>query len=292
MSSKRFIAAAVAFAVAGSFAGNAAALDIMPADYTVLPKGTTLGLAYLQHASSDEFRLDGAGKVPRSSLDTNLGILRVLHYSQIGDMPVAYQAFLPFGSLDNFKVGGARPDYNDGVGDLTLGFTTFFAALADPAQGTTVGLTYYVVLPTGDYDLGKPGIGSGTYTFMPQLGVIHGFGNGWFFDGALDVSWQKDHKERGIEVSVDPSYQAQAYLRRQLSPATSVSFGYSGVYGGKAYSDDVYGMQKTRGDTVKIFASHMLAPTVQLSGMLGTEFNAQGGFKDDIVAQVRLMKIF
>ncbi|WP_158185531.1 transporter [Xanthomonas hyacinthi] len=264
----------------------------MPADYTVLPKGANLGLVYLQHAHSDEFRLDGAGKVPRSSLDTNLGILRVLHYSQIGAMPVAYQAFLPFGSLDNFKVGGARTDSNGGVGDLTLGFTMFFAAPADPGKGTTVGLTGYVVLPTAEYDLDKSGIGSGTYSFMPQLGVIHGFGNGWFFDGALDVSWQKDHRQRGVEVAVDPAWQAQAYLRRQLTAATSVSFGYSGMFGGKRYIGDVYAMQKTRGDTIKIFASHMFTPTFQINGMLGAQFDVEGGFKQRLVAQVRFMKLF
>lgn len=289
MSSKRTIAVAIALLCS---AGNAAAIDIMPADYTVLPKGTTLGLFYLGHAGSDEFKLDGPGKVPGSSLDTNLGIARVLHYSQIGDMPVAYQAFLPFGSLDNFKVGGGKPDANDGIGDLTLGFTTFFASMAEPTKGTTVGLTYYLTVPTGKYDVAKPGIGSGTYTFMPQLGVIHGFGNGWFFDGALDVAVQKDHKDSGVDVSVDPTWQAQTYLRRQLSPATSVSFGYSGVYGGKSFKNDVYDMQKTRGDTVKVFVSHMLTPTFQLNGMLGTEFNVEGGFRDDLVAQVRLMKIF
>lgn len=275
-----------------SIAGNASALDIMPADYTILPKGTTLGLAYLQHSSSDTFKLDGVGDIPQSSLDINLGILRVLHYSQIGDMPVAYQAFLPFGSLDNFKVGGGKPPTNNGVGDLTLGLTTFFVKPADPVKGTTLGLTYYVVLPTGKYDLGKSGPGSGTYTFMPQLGLIKGLGGGWYFDGALDVSIQKDHKESGVEISTDPSWQGQAYFRKQFSAATSVSFGYSGVYGGKGYANDVYGGQKTRGDTLKVFASHMFSPTFQINGMLGSEFNVEGGFKDDVIAQVRFMKVF
>lgn len=289
MLSKRTTAVAI---TALLFAGNAAAIDIMPGDYTVLPKGTTLGLFYAGHSSSNEFSLDGVGRIPSSHLDTNLGIARVLHYSQIGNMPVAYQAFLPFGSLDNFKVGGAKPDANDGVGDLTLGFTTFFATPAEPSKGTTVGVTWYLTTPTGSYDLGKPGLGSGTYTFMPQLGVIHGFGNGWFFDGALDVAMQKDHREHGVEVSVDPSWQAQAYLRRQLSAATSVSFGYSAVTGGKSFKDDVYDLQKTRGDVVKVFASHMFTPSFQVNGMLGTEFNTEGGFKDKLITQVRLMKVF
>ncbi|MGE8278821.1 MAG: transporter [Stenotrophomonas sp.] len=282
-----------ALALAGlCFTGTAAAIDIMPADYTVLPKGTTLGLLYAGHSRSDTFQLDGVGDIPQSSLDLNLGIVRVLHYSQIGNMPVAYQAFLPFGSMDNFKVGGAKPDANDGVGDLTVGFTTFFATPAEPTKGTTVGVTWYLTAPTGDYDLGKPGLGSGTYTFMPQLGVIHGFGNGWFVDGALDVALQKDHREQGVEVSVDPTWQAQAYLRRQVSAATSFSFGYSGTYGGKVENDDVYVMQKARGDVAKVFVSHMFTPTFQVNGMLGTEFNGKGGFEDKFIAQVRLMKVF
>lgn len=290
-SHRLFCACAAVLALCGVTA-PAFAIDVMPGDYTLLPAGTTLGLLYLQHTSSDELKVDGVGKVPSSSLDTTVGIARVLHYSQIGNVPVAYQAFLPAGKLSNVRIGGAAPDVDDGIGDLTVGFTAFLAKPESAAKGTTVGLTAYVTAPTGQYDANKPSVGSGTWTFMPQLGIIHGFGNGWFTDLAADVSLQKDHREHGLQHKTDPSTQVQAYLRYQPTAVNSFSFGYSGLFGGDQDVGGVYTGQKTRSDSLRVFASHMMSPTFQVSGMLSSEVRSEGGFRDKYNVTLRLMKVF
>jgi hypothetical protein len=289
---KRTLKAITALTALSLVAAPAMAIDISPGDYTVNPSGVNLGLLYLQYTSSDELKVDGAGKIPNSSLDTNVALLRYLHYSDIGGLPVAYQAFIPFGQLTNVRIGGGKPEVNNGVGDLTLGFTAFLVKPENPATGWTVGLTPYLVLPTGNYDVDKPSIGSGTYTFMPQLGVIKGFGNGFFLDLAADVSIQKDHDDKGIEVSTDPAYQYQAYLRYQFSPATALSFGYNGVYGGDQHLNGVYTGQRSRTDGVRVFLSRFVSPTFQIQSQIGTEFNAEGGFRDGTFAQLRLLKVF
>lgn len=274
------------------FSGSAGAIDIYPADYTVAPPGTNLALVYLGYTPSNNFSLDGGGKVPQSSLDQTVGIIRWLHYSEIGGMPVAYQFYLPFARLSNAKVGGQDLQVNNGIGDLTLGFTAFLLKKDDANYGTTVGLTAYVSVDTGKYDFGKVGAGVGTTTYTPQLGIIQGLGHGFYFDGALDVAVQRSHNEQDFHVDTRASTEVQAYLRYQFSPASSLSFGYAGFTGGKQYINSIYQQQETRSNQVRIFGSHMLTPTWQLAGTLGKALSAQGGFKEQYNAQLRLMKIF
>ncbi len=270
----------------------ASAIDIYPGDYTILPPGTTLALGYLGYTPSSTFRLDGVGEVPNSSLDQTVGIARVLHYTQIAGMPVAFQAYLPFAKLTDVKVGGASQPTNNGLGDLTLGATAFLVHRPDPLYGTTVGFTAYMSVPTGKYDYGRVGAGAGTVTFTPQLGLIQGLGRNLFFDGALDVAAQLGHDYSGYRISVRPSIELQTYLRYQFTPATSVSFGYAGFFGGKQYVNDTYTGQETNSSQLRLFASHMLTPTWQISGMLGKAIATEGGFKNSYSAQLRVMKIF
>ena len=283
----RALGAALALA-----AGPAAALDNLPADYVILPAGTSLGLGYLQYSTSDRLKIDGVGKVPDSSLDTTIGIARVVHYSQLGSLPVAYQAILPMASLSNLKIGGASPGAADGIGDLTLGFTAWVARPIDAARGTTVGLTGYLTVPTGEYEHDRPSVGTGTYGFTPQVGVIQGLGNGWFVDATADILFQKKHREAGLQYKTDPMTHLQAYLRYQPSLATSYAVGYSGTFGGKQDVGGVYTGQKNRVDSLRLVATQMLAPTWQVAGLLSTDVRAEGGFRDKFGVLIRVMKIF
>ena len=62
-------------ALALSLAAPARAIDVGPADYTILPGGTTLGMVYWQHLSSDTLRING-NEVPDSSFEADVAILR------------------------------------------------------------------------------------------------------------------------------------------------------------------------------------------------------------------------
>lgn len=275
------------------FASPALAIDIMPGDYTVLPKGTNAALLYGQYSTSDTLDIEGLGEIPESELGLGLGIARYLHYTELGGLPVGLQAFLPFGGFTEARIGGVDQNTKDGIGDLTIGATVWPISSADPT-GTTLGFTTYVSFPTGSYSAepGTVSLGSGTWTVTPQIGVIQGLGNGFFFDGAVDVALRADHTENGVEISRDPSMQVQAYLRYQFSQATSVSFGYSGTFGGKDFANDAFAGTETRTDQLRAFASTFITPTMQLHGMIGTDVNTEGGFKNDFVGTIRLMKLF
>ncbi|MBA8903249.1 MULTISPECIES: transporter [unclassified Phyllobacterium] len=285
-------------AMAASFAAPSAsyAIDIMPGDYVPLPKGTNLGLLYLQYQTNKNLNIDlnGVGDVPKSSYDLPLSLLRYLHYSEIGGVPVAFQGYLPIGSFTENRIGGVDQRTKDGIGDLTLGATVFPLTGADKPGGTTVGITAYVTLPTGSYDSKVPfNIGNGTTTFTPQLGIIQNLGHGFSIDAAADVAIYLNHDEDGAKFSQDPSVQLQAYLRYNFSAATAVSFGYSGKFGGKQYVEDIYNGQKTDSHGLRAFASTFITPTVQVQAMVGTDLSsADGGFKQDFIGTLRLLKVF
>ncbi|WP_377291798.1 transporter [Rhizobium sp. SG2393] len=284
------VAAGLALGSALLAAQPAAAIDVSPGDYGVLPAGTNIGLLYYNFGKSDTLNVDGVGDIPNSELTTHVGLLRALHYDEIGGVPVLFHAILPFGKIDA-RIGGVDQPIDDGFGDLTLGATVFPIHSSDPT-GTTLGFSTFVTAPTGAYDVNRVSLGSGTWTFTPQVGLQQGLGNGFFLDAFADVAIQLDHSESGREISRKPSSEVQAYLRYQFDQKTSVSFGYAGFFGGAGEVNGVKTGLKTRADQLRLFANTFVLPDVQLQGMVGTDIGGEGGFKQNFVAQVRLLKLF
>ncbi|ABA80631.1 transporter [Rhodobacter sphaeroides] len=277
-------------ALALSLAAPARAIDVGPADYTILPGGTTLGMVYWQHLSSDTLRLDGA-EVPGSSFEANIGILRTLSYFDMGETPAVFHVVAPFAGLDA-DIGGVGQRTSDGLGDLTLGLTVWPVQPDSPETGTTLGLSLFATLPTGDYDPARMGLGEGTWTITPQIGLIQGLGHGFYFDGALDVALQRDHDEDGMNHERTPSWQLQAMLRKQWGSTTSLAVGYSGQRGGAQSIGGTETGLKTHRDQLRIYGSHFVTPTVQVQGMYGRDLKVEGGFDYDSVAQIRIVKVF
>lgn len=286
--SKTFMTAGI---LAALTVAKAQAVDIAPGDYAYLPAGTGLAVGYLNYGSSSTYKLPNGTSVPNSRLESVVAVARGVYYSEFAGQAFAVQAILPFGGITQARVGGANLPTANGLGDLVLS-PVWYPIHSSAPTGTTIGLATYLTLPTGNYSVTKASLGSGTVAITPQLGVIQGLGSGFFFDGALDAAFAFNHNDQGIRISQDPSMQAQAYLRYQISKATSASFGYSGTFGGQVRYNGINQASKTRVDELRVFANTFLTDTIQLQGMIGTDVNASGGFKQDVVAQIRLLKVF
>ncbi|MBZ9772482.1 transporter [Mesorhizobium sp. CO1-1-8] len=276
---------------AAALPSTAWAFDIAPGDYFVPPPGTNGALLYTQygHASSANSSAFG-GDLPKSKLDAAVAFGRVVHYGELGGVPFAVNAIIPVGHLD-VDLFGAPPagGIKDGLGDITVSAVAWLAHSNEPT-GTTLGFTGYLNIPTGAYNADPTAVslGSGAWAFTPQVGLMQGLGNGFFFDGAFDATFEFDHDG----YSRDTSYQAQAYLRYQLSQVTSVSFGYSGKFGGALSFGDNYTGFKTRSDQLRLFASHFFTSTFQAQAMVGSDVKTEDGFKNDVVVQLRFLKLF
>lgn len=276
-------------AVALSLAAPARAIDVGPADYTILPGGTTLGMVYWQHLvrHAAAGRCHGAGFVLRGRRrhPAHAELLRLGR--DPGGVPCRRAL-----CRSRRRHRGIGQRTSDGLGDLTLGLTVWPVQPDSPETGTTLGLSLFATLPTGDYDPARMGLGEGTWTITPQIGLIQGLGRGFYFDGALDVALQRDHDEDGVSHERAPSWQLQAMLRKQWGPATSLAVGYSGQRGGAQSIGGIETGLKTHRDQLRIYGSHFVTPTVQVQGMYGRDLKVEGGFEYDSVAQIRVVKMF
>lgn len=272
-------------------AGSCFAFDAMPGDYAWAGDGTSVLLLYGQYQSANKFKLDGMGEVPDSRFRASLGTVRGVHFAEIGGWKTSYQFFVPMADFSEVKIGGVNQKTNSGIGDLTVGATVYPVASSEPT-GTTLGLTAFITAPTGDYDSDKVNISGGTWALTPQIGLVQGLGNGFYLDVTADVGFYKTERHNGVKKSVDPASQVQVDLRYQFNPATSVSIGYSKLYGGEQYLDDKYSGTKTDSEQVRLYASHWITPTVQTQVMIGRDIDVEGGFDKNAVAVLRLAKIF
>lgn len=269
----------------------ARAIDVGPADYMIVPSGTTVGMVYWQNLSSDTLVI-GDTEVPGSKFKADVVILRTLNYFQLGNMPATFHIVAPFSNIGTANIGGAPQETSSGVGDLTVGLTVWPVQPSNPETGTTLGVSLFANLPTGKYEPGAIGIGEGTASLTPQIGLIQGLGNGWYFDGVLDVAIHMDHDENGVTHERDPSWQAQAMLRKQWGSATSLTVGYSSQWGGDQIIGGTPTGLKVERDQVRLYGTHFLRPDLQIQGMLAKDIKVDGGFKYDSVAQLRLVKVF
>jgi hypothetical protein len=264
------------------------AMDIAPGDYAVPPPDSTLALYYGQFSSSRALRVDDSGTMDDSSLDLQVNLLRVARYGKVGELPFAVQAIVPFGRFDEATVGGIEQKTAEGLGDVILGASIF------PVQsnGTTIGLSAFLALPTGEYASDAFSVGSGTTSATVQLGLLQPLTARVTLDAAVDVSVAAAHTHAGVEYSQDPQAQAQAYLRFALGQQTNVSFGYAGTFGGKQFADDVYRGLSAETHQLRVFADTFITPTLHVQAMLGRDVSRPAGFETDVVGQLRLLKIF
>ena len=129
------------------------AIDTDADDYVASPPGTNLGLLYYQHVQRDYLFSNGNQVPGNAGLDSDTGILRVVHFLKLGDYVVDPQFILPFGSEtgtnDASSLGGVT-----GLADLILAATTWL--VNDDKTNTYLGITPFLFLPTGTYDKTKP----------------------------------------------------------------------------------------------------------------------------------------
>jgi hypothetical protein len=105
------------------------ALDTDADDYVASPPGTNLGLLYYQHVQRDGFFSNGNRAPGNAGLDSDTGILRVVHFLKLGDYVLDPQFILPFGN-ERGKDDASSLGSASGLSDLILAATTWFGPTA------------------------------------------------------------------------------------------------------------------------------------------------------------------
>ena len=276
----------------------ASALDVDPGDYAAAPPGTNLALAYGLFAWKDEFHTKSGDKVGNSEVDTQVGILRLVHYTDMWGITADPQIFFPYGWVNNAKLGGDNLNSADGFGDIILAST--FWPVNQPDKKRWVGITPFLYVPTGNYRNKQPlNLGENRYKLVLQAGYVQGFqalNSDWMLDLIVDTTWYGDNDSAGANgtqtLSQDNSYQTQAWLRYYINQNWDIGVGYSGTYGGEQKIAGDKNGASTEEQQVRAITQYFIRPDLQLQATVRTDVWSEGGFNETFGLNIRLMKVF
>ncbi|QLF93940.1 transporter [Pseudomonas sp. ABC1] len=299
MNSQRFVsprrsAAVAALTLLPALWQTAQALDVDAGEYTAaLPAGSSMLLLYLQHAERRSVYADGHKQPLRAGLDSEIGILRGAHYFEVGGYTLNTQFLLPFGRMEGQRDHKALGEAS-GIGDLILASSLWL--VNDPERNRYWGITPYLYLPTGRYDRDDAlNLGENRWKLNLQSGYVTGLSERLSLDLTGDVTLfgkNDDFTGQGLTLRQKPLWQAQSYLRYQVTPALSLHVGASRLWGGESRVEGRG--QDDRPDTSKylVGASYWLSPAVQVLANYGQDIAVENGFKENQRFNLRLLWAF
>jgi hypothetical protein len=273
--------------------GSALAIDVDAGDYTALPPGTNLAMGYYQFATRDALYSNGDKQNINAGLDSQIGILRGVHFTDIGGYTVDPQFFLPIGKLEGKDDTSTLGD-TSGIGDLTLAATVWL--VNKPESNTYFGITPFVYVPVGSYDRKDSlNLGENRWRYALQAGYITGLTPKISLDLVGDVTFYGENDEVGASKATlkqDPSYQLQGFLRYHMSPQWDLRTGISHTFGGETELNGVNQDDKLATTKMTIGTAWFVTPALQLLANYGRDLSVENGFKEQHRLNLRVLKAF
>ncbi len=273
-------------------AAPAHAIDVDAGDYTALPAGTNLGLVYYQHAERDRVYANG-NQVAGGNLASDVGILRFVHFMNIGGYTVDPQILLPFGSLrasgDLSALGSGS-----GVADPILAATVWLQN--DPQKKQYFGITPFIFVPVGSYNKDKAlNLGENRWKFVLQAGYITPLTDKFTLDLVGDVTFFGNNNKYGpteATLKQDAQVQTQAWLRYNVTDTFDVRAGVSRVFGGETKVNGVAQDNSPNTSKFSFGFAWFPAPTVQVLGTYGRDISVHNGPMESNRFNLRVLKVF
>ncbi|PPS46294.1 phenol degradation protein meta [Pseudomonas syringae] len=270
------------------------ALEITAGDYEPLPVGMNALLVYAQHAESSDFYSNGQKVSDDFRLKTDVSLLRYIHSFALSNNAVIEPQFiLPYGHL---KAGGEASALGQttGAGDLILGAPVKWTLAT--ANKDVFSVAPYLYLPTGSYENdGTLNLGENRWRLLLQAAYIHHFNARWALDTAADVSWFSDNDDYGSgsdTLAQKTRYEYQAYLSYNVSPQTRFAVGGGHIDGGENRVGGVNQDDQLSTTYLRVSATHMLTPSIQVQAVLGRDVEVEEGFQEKSRLNLRLAKLF
>ncbi|MCH7427878.1 transporter [Pseudomonas syringae] len=270
------------------------ALEITAGDYEPLPVGMNALLVYAQHAESSDFYSNGQKVSDDFRLKTDVSLLRYIHSFALSNNAVIEPQFiLPYGHL---KAGGEANALGQttGAGDLILGAPVKWTLAT--ANKDVFSVAPYLYLPTGSYENDDTlNLGENRWRLLLQAAYIHHFNARWALDTAADVSWFSDNDDYGSgsdTLAQKTRYEYQAYLSYYVSPQTRFAVGGGHIDGGENRVGGVNQDDQLSTTYLRVSATHMLTPSIQVQAVLGRDVEVEEGFREKSRLNLRLAKLF
>jgi hypothetical protein len=281
------------------------ALDYQPFDWVPANPGVNVLMGYYEYGKYNEYSnfLTGTDTYD-TNLDSNLGILRYLHYDAIFGHTYVLDLIVPFGSLSNGKIGGEPLGSASGVADPLASVGFWF--INDPGRQRYLSGVIFVSLPVGSYDRRRPlNLSGNRWQTDLQVDFTQGFLDKFTIDVSGDWISYGNNDEAGTgsqSLSQNATYGAYAWLSydvtstlRRVMPAAvqaSLSVGYAGTFGGVQKLEGVPTGARTDEQQIRLSYSQFITPTWQGVLSVSHDVTASGQFKRNFGLLFRVAKLF
>lgn len=286
---------ALLFLLNGLLVQQSYAIDVNAGDYTALPSGTNVGVFYYQHSKMDGYYQNGHKSEAESQSD--IGIARFIHYTDIAGMRATPQIVIPFGSVRNTQIGNTDLNQASGFADPII--ASAFWLINQPEKGASgryLAFTPFIYLPLGQYDKHDAvNLGENRFKYDLQMAWVEPLYDKFSFELYQDVIWYGDNDEAGTgeqTLTQDTSYQTQVNLRYDLNLTQRLALGYAANYGGDQAIDGINIQQDMGKQQLRFEYQQMINPKTQLSAQLVKDTQVESGFKKDLGLNFRLFYAF
>lgn len=282
---------ASALFISGPLSAQELAVD--PGDVVAQPIGTSVAVLYYQNASSD--KLYSAGDfIDNADLETNIGLLRLGRYVEVGSFTVLPQIVLPYGRLGLGQSQGNQPPVSDtGFGDPIIGATTW--VVSDPESKTWFGLPFYLFLPAGDYesDRGPFNIGENRWKAVLQAGYAKGLFDRFLVEliGEYAV-FGKNDDYYGMTMKQDETISFSGNFTYQLTAKTTMSMSYYHTFEGETQVEGIDQSDRKNNSRWLASVASWIAPRVNIQLQYGQDIHVENGLKESDRFNIRLAKLF
>lgn len=269
---------------------KATVLATDPADYVPLPPGTNLGLLYYQQSESTAFYADGRRTPAPFDVQSDIGVVRYIHYASLFGFTVTPQVIMPFGSV---RMSAPANLHSNGTGDPFIGSAIWF--INDPDHQRYLSTAQFVSAPLGTYhtDQGSLNLGAHRWTAVTHLNYSQNITGPVFLDLTGEVAFYGTNNDfAGADYKQRPTFSLQSHLRYELSNRTRIAITYYHTAGGRTELNGVTQSASMSTDTCLFTVAHFLTPSLQLEIQGGQDVHVRNGPKDKLRLNLRLAKAF
>jgi hypothetical protein len=317
---------------APALAGSDRSTDTYAGDYEggSLPTDTFAVLQYLRYSSVDAV-IDTTGQqLPNSHANILAEFTRLAYLTSLWGHPFAIEGDLVFATLTDVNIPGTNNRVAGGLLDPDLHLTYFITA--DQNDQRWLGITNFFFLPLGRSFDNQAAVNVSTarqFTDAPQVGYTEGLGklspalNGVFFDLIAHASFHTGGNSPlmvlnpasanapGVliydNLTQDPSYDVQAFLRYEPKPSQFVAIGIEKSWGGNQIAINgifaatglpitmpLANLPLTKDDFLRGHFQFQVPITQEfaIGGDVYHDFGSVGGLRENIGVEIRMVKLF
>lgn len=270
---------------------HAAMIPTEPGDNVPLPAGTELGVVYFQHAERNRVKHDGHTATKDFGLDSNVLLMRYVHWTEVGGFIVTPQVIVPFADL---KMSGQNKDRATGLGDPIVGSALWL--LNDPVNERYFSVAGFLNVPVGEYHERDGSMNTGENRWKAALHVNYVqaiiphtlYGEITF---EHDKIWNNDDFQ-GVTLEQDDVFELHAHLRFVYSPVNQFGLSYHHTVGGNNRVAGVSQSDSLNTKKALVTWSHFFTPRTQFQTQVGQEYEVRNGPQEKLRLNFRLAHAF